>query len=258
MSTGVVQWSGDYIGQGGIMLVDNKILVLTESGEVILAERNPAAYRELGRFAAMGSRCWNSAAVCDGRLYVRSTTEAAAFDLSLPPLRFERLALVSGDKLRLTLSTADGRPITSDRLESLEIRGTTNAALPLRQWTRLTNALVLANGKVRVEGLDARLHQRTFFIAREPGATVSGLRLGPPQRVAGNKLRLDIATADDTPITADRLAGLEVRAANDLSLPGAQWTVITNALVLANGRVRVDDLDIELQPRGYYRVVEQE
>ena len=79
------QWSVDGFGPGGIVLVNDKLLVLTQDGELVLVEPDPTAYTELKRFKAVNGKCWNVPAVNNGRLYVRSTKEIAAFDVSLPP-----------------------------------------------------------------------------------------------------------------------------------------------------------------------------
>jgi hypothetical protein len=49
----------------------------------------------------------------------------------------------------------------------MEVRSSTNAVLSAALWTKLTNALVLTNGVVRVTNVDASAPQR-FFIVTEP------------------------------------------------------------------------------------------
>jgi len=48
------------------------------------------------------------------------------------------------------------------------VRATTNLALSPSQWPTLTNALVLTNGTVRVDNVDAGAQGRRFFIVAEP------------------------------------------------------------------------------------------
>jgi outer membrane protein assembly factor BamB len=45
-------------------------------------EASPAAYREKARAKAVAGKCWNHAAVANGRIYARSTTEAVCLDVS--------------------------------------------------------------------------------------------------------------------------------------------------------------------------------
>ena len=65
------------------MLSQQKLLVvLTESGEVVLMAANPKKHEELGRFQAITGKTWNHPVVVRGRLYVRNDTEMAAYDVS--------------------------------------------------------------------------------------------------------------------------------------------------------------------------------
>src|SRR6185436_11224122 len=114
--------------------------------------------------------CWNAPAVSDGKVYVRSTSYAAAFDLSVasvPDLRLDLPQLVPPDKLQLTIRTADGTPVDANRVPAMEVRASPNLALSRAQWTRLTNALTLTDGIVQVTNLDATAPPR-FFIVTEP------------------------------------------------------------------------------------------
>ena len=88
MQTGEIKWSVYGFGLGGTLLVDNHLLILTADGNLVLAEPNSTAYTEVARFQAIpgyssANRCWNSPAVADGRVYVRSTAYGACFDLSV-------------------------------------------------------------------------------------------------------------------------------------------------------------------------------
>ena len=39
-------------------------------------------HEELARFAAIGGKTWNTPTIADGRLFVRNTTEMAAFSIA--------------------------------------------------------------------------------------------------------------------------------------------------------------------------------
>ncbi len=81
LATGKVKWSqGDYSSGGATILVDGHVLVQS-NGSVILVEATPEKYVEKGRVQALGGKCWNMAVVADGRIYVRSTSEAACFEI---------------------------------------------------------------------------------------------------------------------------------------------------------------------------------
>jgi outer membrane protein assembly factor BamB len=172
-ATGETKWGVGGFGRGGTLLVGTNLLVLTERGELVLAEANTNAYVELGRFRAITNhqadfnKCWNTFAVSDGQVYVRSTAYAARYDLSLPELKLDSPQLTAADTLQLTIRTATGTGVDANRLPGMELRASTNSALPPALWTKLTNALVLTNGIVQVTNVEAGAPQR-FFIVSEP------------------------------------------------------------------------------------------
>jgi outer membrane protein assembly factor BamB len=174
MRTGAVKWSASDFGRGATLLVDGHLLSLTERGQLVLVKPDPNAYTEVGRFTAIPfyngttNKCWNSPAVCDGRMFVRSTAYVACFDLSVPPLQIDPPRLDAAGGLQLTLRAVNGTPVNSNRLAGMEIRTTTNLAQPVSQWTALTNRPMLSNGVVRIEPLETGPQPQRYFIVREP------------------------------------------------------------------------------------------
>ena len=108
------------------------------------------------------------AAVADGRVYVRSTFFGACFDLSVPDLKLDPPQPVPPNKFQLTIRTANGTPVNSNRLAAMEVRASTNLALAPSTWSPLTNSLLLTNGLVRINNVDAGPTTRRFFIVSEP------------------------------------------------------------------------------------------
>ncbi len=175
MRTGAVKWSANNFGRGATILADHHLLSLTERGELVLSRPNPTAYTEVARFLAIpayhsySNKCWNTFAVSDGRVYVRSTAYVACFDLSVPALKLEpALATVGGGILQLTIRTDNGTPLDFNRLAGLEVWTTSSIEQALPQWVRLTNSLVLTGGVVRIDNVDAVTQPQRFFIASEP------------------------------------------------------------------------------------------
>lgn len=72
-------------GHGQILLVQDHILVLCESGEVVLIRATPEGYEERGAFAAIEGVTWNNPALSGDRLLVRNAEEAACFVLPVVP-----------------------------------------------------------------------------------------------------------------------------------------------------------------------------
>ena len=47
--TGKLCWSSDEVGHASVLAADGKLLMLNDTGTLILARADPEAYRELGR-----------------------------------------------------------------------------------------------------------------------------------------------------------------------------------------------------------------
>ena len=173
LASGTQLWAEPNFGRGSAMLIGTNLLVITELGELVLAEANTNAYVELARFQAIPNidvfrnKCWNALALSDGQLYVRSTAYAARFDLSVPDLQLDAPNPGPAGKLNLTIRTATGTPLDANRLTSMNVLTATNAALPRADWTKLTNTAVLSNGVATLTNVDATPPRR-FFRVSEP------------------------------------------------------------------------------------------
>lgn len=83
LASGERRWrASTRFGHGQLLLVGKHLLAHTEDGELVLAEANPEAYRELGRIKTIDGVCWNTIALYGNRVLVRSDSEAACFQLS--------------------------------------------------------------------------------------------------------------------------------------------------------------------------------
>ena len=82
IETGEVKWNQVGFGtQGGITRLGDKLLIQTPKGELVLVAADPAAYKELGRVPEFKGKNWTAPAVSDGKIYARSVTEGACFEL---------------------------------------------------------------------------------------------------------------------------------------------------------------------------------
>ena len=90
---------------------------------------------------------------------------AALLALS-PPIRAVDKQTVG--TLQLTIRTGNGTPLDSNRLAGMEVLTTTSIERALPQWFRLTNSLVLTDGVVRIDNVDAATQPQRFFIVSEP------------------------------------------------------------------------------------------
>lgn len=81
LKDGVEKWRQKNVGSGGIMVADGKLLILSRTGDLILAEASPTAYTELARTKVFPEQivagktnsviCWTSPVLCNGRIYAR-------------------------------------------------------------------------------------------------------------------------------------------------------------------------------------------
>ena len=72
----------------------------------------------------------------------------------------------AGNQFELTVRTANGTPLDSNRLAGMEVLASTNLALSPSSWPKLTNSLLLTNGVGRVLNVEGGPpHQ--YFIVRE-------------------------------------------------------------------------------------------
>lgn len=70
--TGEVSWTQRNLGCGSLLIVDEKLLILSEAGELVLARATPDAFQELARSPFLEGRCWTVPVVAHGRVYGRN------------------------------------------------------------------------------------------------------------------------------------------------------------------------------------------
>ena len=79
--TGERHWKEGRHGFGQILLADDGLLILSEYGEVIVADFDREGVTERLRFEALEGKCWNHPVLRGGRVYVRSDVEMACYEL---------------------------------------------------------------------------------------------------------------------------------------------------------------------------------
>jgi outer membrane protein assembly factor BamB len=79
--TGERKWKGKNYGHGQLLLSDDLLVILDESGNLALVEATPQDFRELGSIPALSGRTWNYPALARGKIYVRNDSEMACYDL---------------------------------------------------------------------------------------------------------------------------------------------------------------------------------
>ena len=79
--SGEVKWSQEGFGPGNVIMSGDKLLALSDKGELVMMEAKPGAYKELARADVLEGKCWSTPTIAGGRIYARSTKEAAAFQV---------------------------------------------------------------------------------------------------------------------------------------------------------------------------------
>lgn len=80
VKTGKEIWSQPNFGPGNVTLAGDKLVALTDAGDVVLINPIPEKYSELARFNAVKGKCWSTPSIADGRIYVRGVKEGACFE----------------------------------------------------------------------------------------------------------------------------------------------------------------------------------
>ena len=71
--TGNEKWRAGGLKNGSLILTgDSKLLILTETGDLVAAEAAPGGYRELSRQKVLSGRCWVQPVFANGVIYCRN------------------------------------------------------------------------------------------------------------------------------------------------------------------------------------------
>jgi outer membrane protein assembly factor BamB len=81
LRTGKVRWSQDRFNAGSVLLAGDRLLILRETGELILALASPDAFRPLVRAQILPATVRAFPALADGLLYVRNEKTLVCLDL---------------------------------------------------------------------------------------------------------------------------------------------------------------------------------
>jgi len=82
MESGQVKWNENRFGAGTVTLAGNRLLIMRENGEMVLAQLSPNAFRPLVRSQILPPTVRAYPAVADGFVYVRNENTLVCLDLS--------------------------------------------------------------------------------------------------------------------------------------------------------------------------------
>jgi outer membrane protein assembly factor BamB len=99
--TGKLRWQTDRVGQATVVIADGKLVLLADTGTLILARAAPESYDELARAKVLeGGLCWTPPLLYHGRVYVRNPARAVCLHLGSPetidPAQIQGTAASSG------------------------------------------------------------------------------------------------------------------------------------------------------------------
>jgi outer membrane protein assembly factor BamB len=72
-NTGEVKWSEKGLGLGAFMVADGKVIILSEKGELVIAEASPAGFKALSRAQVLTGKCWTAPVLSQGKIYCRNS-----------------------------------------------------------------------------------------------------------------------------------------------------------------------------------------
>jgi outer membrane protein assembly factor BamB len=79
--SGKVLWSKEGFGCGSILLAEGNLIVLSETGELVLVECKSDKYREKARAGGLAGPCRAHMALVNGRLYARDNSKLVCWNL---------------------------------------------------------------------------------------------------------------------------------------------------------------------------------
>jgi outer membrane protein assembly factor BamB len=70
--TGQVKWSSADVRAGGMTLAGDRLIILSDSGELLVAQATPDLFSILARGAVLDGKCWTAPVLSNGQIYCRS------------------------------------------------------------------------------------------------------------------------------------------------------------------------------------------
>ncbi|HEX3133908.1 MAG TPA: PQQ-binding-like beta-propeller repeat protein [Planctomycetota bacterium] len=71
--TGAPKWEKGGLGKGSLAACSGKLVILSDSGELVIADAVPTAFKEISRTQVLsGKNLWTSPAIAEGQIYCRN------------------------------------------------------------------------------------------------------------------------------------------------------------------------------------------
>ena len=79
--TGADKWKQPGFGPGQVIMAGDKIVALSDKGEIVVVDTNPEAYTELKRQHVLDGKVWSYPTLAYDHLFARSTKEGVCLEL---------------------------------------------------------------------------------------------------------------------------------------------------------------------------------
>jgi outer membrane protein assembly factor BamB len=91
LETGEKKWKGGRYGNGQVLLLPDadQLLVISETGNLVLLRTNPDRLEELARIPVLTGKTWNHPVLAGNRLYLRNGEEAACYEMKTAPVQVQ-------------------------------------------------------------------------------------------------------------------------------------------------------------------------
>ncbi|MEM6457198.1 MAG: PQQ-binding-like beta-propeller repeat protein [Acidobacteriota bacterium] len=243
------------LGKGSLVYADEHLVVLTETGTLLLLEATASGYVEKGSSKAMSGRCWTAPTIADGKLYLRNREEMVSYDL-------QRAAPTTSAETTAAL-TAYADAIGGDvrqGIRALKITGTQNfngIDTPLTIYHRRPNHMRIEIGLERGSGTIAQVTDGEAAWSQLIGSDDPRM-MRRANRVldddAAARMIEEMAAFDDALLQAAQEAGPTAERVGSETLDGREMHHL--AVTLPSGRVQHWFLDAETH-RPVRRTTEQ-
>ena len=74
LASGDEKWRAKEVNHGSLILAGDRLVILTEAGDLVLAAASGDGYKEFARKKILTGRCWVQPALAAGRLYCKNNT----------------------------------------------------------------------------------------------------------------------------------------------------------------------------------------
>jgi outer membrane protein assembly factor BamB len=79
--TGKVLWKKRGFGEGSLTIADDKLLIMSDNGQLVLADASPEKLQERSSVKMFDARCWTVPVLAGGKLYVRDEKTIRCLDV---------------------------------------------------------------------------------------------------------------------------------------------------------------------------------